>query len=119
LDYEGIVYRQGELDLLLKEAVKTKIPENFLISEFSGVEPGEVKEMILPISYEAKLLPRLDLAEIKKNLRGRYPEKVEEYLNSLPQFVSADIVISPKLPKVLKTLPRLTKNINLEIKPAP
>ncbi|PIP52173.1 hypothetical protein COX09_03040 [Candidatus Beckwithbacteria bacterium CG23_combo_of_CG06-09_8_20_14_all_47_9] len=119
LDYEGIVYRQTELDLLLKEAVKTKIPENFLISEFSGVEPGEVKEMILPISYEAKLLPRLDLAEIKKNLRGRYPEKVEEYLNSLPQFVSADIVISPKLPKVLKTLPRLTKNINLEIKPAP
>ncbi len=118
LDYEGIVYRQAELDLLLKEAIKTKIPENFLISEFSGLELGEVQNMTLPISYEARLLPRLDFSEIKKNLRGRYPDKVEEYLVSLPQFVSADIDIRPNLPKALKTLPRLTKNINLEIKPA-
>lgn len=119
LEYEGIVYRQTELDLLLKEAIKTKIPDNFLISEFSGLELGAVENMSLTVSYEAKLLPRLDLSEIKKNLRGRYPEKVKEYLTSLPQFVSADIVISPNLPPVLKTLPRLVKNINLEIKPAP
>lgn len=119
LNYEGIVYRQAELDLLLKEAIKTKIPENFVISEFSGLELGAVANMILPLSYQAKLLPRLDFNEIKKNLRGRYPDKVEEYLVSLPQFVSADIQIKPNLPKSLKTLPRMTKNINLEIKPAP
>lgn len=119
LDYQGVVYRQAELDLLLKEAIKTKIPENFVISEFSGLELGEVLEMVLPIRYEAKLLPRLDFNEIKKNLRGHYPDKVEEYLVSLPQFVSADIQIRPNLPKALKTLPRVTKNINLEIKPAP
>jgi len=118
LNYEGIVYRQAELDMLLKEAIKTKIPENFVISEFSGLERGEVSGMTLPIQYEAKLLPRLDFNEIKKNLRGRYPDKVEEYLVSLPQFVSADIQIKPNLPKALKTLPRVTKNINLEIKPA-
>ena len=119
LEYEGIIYRQAELDLLLKEAIKTKIPDNFLISEFSGLELGAVENMSLTVSYEAKLLPRLDLSEIKRNLRGRYPERVEEYLTSLPQFVSADIAIYPNLPLVLKTLPRLSKNINLEIKPAP
>ncbi len=118
LDYQGVVYRQAELDLLLKEAIKTKIPENFVISEFSGLELGKVSDMTLPISYEAKLLPRLDFNEIKKNLKGRYPDKVEEYLVSLPQFVSADIQIRPNLPKALKTLPRVTKNISLEIKPA-
>ena len=118
-EYEGIIYRQAELDLLLKEAIKTKIPDNFLISEFSGLELGAVENMSLTVSYEAKLLPRLDLSEIKRNLRGRYPERVEEYLTSLPQFVSADIAIYPNLPLVLKTLPRLSKNINLEIKPAP
>jgi len=118
LDYRGMVYRQAELDLLLKEAIRVKIPENFVISEFSGLELGKVLEMALPISYEAKLLPRLDFNEIKKNLRGRYPDKVEAYLISLPQFVSADIQIRPSLPKALKTLPRVTKNINLEIKPA-
>lgn len=118
LNYEGIVYRQAELDLLLKEAIKTKIPENFVISEFSGLKLGAVADMTLSISYEAKLLPRLDFNEIKKNLHGRYPDKVEEYLVSLPQFVSADIQITPNLPKALKTLPRVTKNISLEIKPA-
>lgn len=119
LDYEGIVYRQAELDLILKEAIREKIPENFVISEFSNLELGEVTEMTLPIEFEAKLLPRLDFNEIKNNLKGRQPAKVEEYLVGLPQFVSADIQIKPDLPQVLKTLPRITKNISLEIKPAP
>ncbi|MDP4031059.1 MAG: hypothetical protein U1C50_02370 [Patescibacteria group bacterium] len=118
LDYQGIVYRQAELDLLLKEAIKTKIPENFVISELTDLELGAVTDMILPITYEAKLLPKLDLNEIKKNLAGRFPDKVEPYLVSLPQFVKADIQITPDLPRALKTLPRQTKNINLEIKPA-
>lgn len=119
LEYRGIIYRQAQFDQILKEAIKTKVPENFIISGFTDLQLGAVEQMQLPISYEATLLPRLDLAEIKKNLSGKYPDKVENYLDSLPQFVSADIQIAPNLPKFLKTFPRITKNINIEIKPAP
>lgn len=118
LVYKGLVYRQTDLDLLLQSAIKTKVPENMVISEFSGLEMGKIEAMKLSIDYQTKLLPRLDLAAIKIRLKGRYPEKVEDYLVTLPQFVGADIKISPNLPKGLKTLPRLAKNINLEIKPA-
>ncbi len=123
LAYEGAIYKQAEMDQLLQAAIKAKVPENFIVSGFSDVKPGDVDadgdgKWILPIDYRTTLLPRLDLGQIKQQLKGRYPAKVESYLTSLPQFVKADISLIPPLPAPLNTLPRLSKNIRLEIKEA-
>lgn len=119
LEFRGYIYRQTDLDRLLAEAVKEKIPENFLVSEFSGVAVEINDEGEAVVAFTARLLPRLEISEIKQKLRGRYPEQVEAYLADLPRFVSAEILIRPNLPKKIKTLPRPANNIILEIKPAP
>jgi len=121
LEYSALSYRQADLDLLLQQTIKEKIPDNFQLSDASeiDVQPAELQadgSATVEVIFKAKLVPKLDFTEIKNNLKGRYPQITQEYLATLPNFIKADIVITPNLPSKLKTLPRLTKNITLEIK---
>lgn len=121
LEYTALSYNQKDLQLLLNEAVKEKIPENFQVSDSSEtkLEPAKLnkdKTATIQAAYKAKLLPKLDLEAIRKEIKGHYPAAIEDYLTSLPSFLSADIIIKPNLPSGLKTLPRVTKNILLEVK---
>lgn len=121
LEYTALSYNQKDLQLLLNEAVKEKIPENFQVSDSSEVElePAQLnkdKTATILVAFKAKLLPKLDLVAIKKQLKGHYPATIQDYLTSLPNFLNADIIIKPNLPAGLKTLPHVTKNILLEVK---
>ncbi|MCG2691585.1 hypothetical protein L6272_02015, partial [Microgenomates group bacterium] len=120
LEYTALSYNQKDLQILLNEAVKEKIPENFQVSDASEtkLEPARLnkdKTATIQAAFKAKLLPKLDLVAIKKQLKGRYPSAIQDYLTSLPGFLSADIIIKPNLPSGLKTLPHVTKNIFLEV----
>jgi hypothetical protein len=121
LEYSALSYRQSDLDLLLQQTIKEKIPDNFQLSQSSEIEiePAELEKdgtAVVEVIFKAKLIPKLDFSEIKKNLKGRYPHITQEYLATLPNFVKADIIITPNLPQKLKTLPRIAKNITLEVK---
>jgi len=121
LEYSALSYRQNDLNLLLQQTIKEKIPDNFQLSQSSEieVEPAELQKdgsAVVEVVFKAKLVPKLDFGEIKRNLKGRYPHITQEYLATLPNFVKADIIITPNLPKKLKTLPRVTKNIVIEVK---
>lgn len=114
-----LTFSEDDLDVLSMNSIRDVIPPDFTLKESlkteigtGEVEKGEGKiEMIII----ASLVPKLDSAEIKKNLVGRYPAVVEEYLGSLPNFLRAEIKIFPKLPAKLRTLPRKESNIQLEI----
>lgn len=121
LEYTALSYSQKDLQLLLNEAVKEKIPENFQVSDSSEteLEPARLnkdKTATIQAAFKANLLPKLDLEAIKKQLKGHYPAAIQDYLTSLPSFLSADIIIKPNLPSGLKTLPHVAKNIVLEVK---
>lgn len=121
LEYTALSYSQKDLQLLLNEAVKEKIPENFQVSDSSEIElePARLnkdKTATIQAAFKANLLPKLDLEAIKKQLKGHYPAAIQDYLTSLPSFLSADIIIKPNLPSGLKTLPHVAKNIVLEVK---
>jgi len=121
LEYTALSYSQTDLQLLLNEAIKEKLPENFQVSEASqaSLEPAQLNKdntATIQASYKANLLPKLDFDAIKSKLKGHYPQTIQDYLTSLPSFLRADIVIKPNLPKSLKTLPHITKNILLEVK---
>jgi len=123
LEYSALSYRQADLDLLLQQTIKEQIPDNFQLSDASEIEvqPAELQPdgtAVVEVIFKAKLVPKLNFSEIKANLKGRYPHITQEYLATLPNFVRADIVITPNLPQKLKTLPRITKNILLEVKTA-
>lgn len=123
LEYAALAYRQNDLDLLLTAAIKEKIPDNFMISSSSETDIQSAKlqtngTATIDIAFKAKLVPKMDFDDIKKNLKGRYPDVVQSYLTTLPSFIKADITITPNLPKQLKTFPRMAKNISIEIKTA-
>ena len=120
LEYTGFSYSLSDLNLLLQQAVKEKIPDNFQISTASQteIEPAVLisdSQAKIDVSFKSQLIPKLDFSEIKKNLTGRYPNVIQEYLATLPNFVRADIKITPNLPDKLKTLPRVTKNIIIDV----
>src|SRR3989344_5448315 len=120
LSYAGLSYSKTELNLLLQNTIKAKIPDDFQLSESSEVDlklsqlDGAGKATV-PVSFKAKLIPKLDFAAIKNSLKGKRTNRVEEYLATLPSFVRAEIKIKPNLPSWLKTLPRVAKNINLDV----
>ncbi|MFH0942809.1 MAG: hypothetical protein V1810_01405 [Candidatus Beckwithbacteria bacterium] len=121
LEYTALSYNQTDLQLLLNEAIKEKIPDNFQVSDSSqaNLEPAKLNKdntATIQASYKANLLPKLDFEAIKDQLKGHYPQTIQDYLTSLPSFLRADIIIKPNLPKSLKTLPHVTKNILLEVK---
>ena len=121
LEYTALSYRKNDLDLLLQQAIKEKIPDNYEVSQSSEIEiePAVLNKdntATIEVTFKAKLVPKLDFTDVKTNLKGRYPHLVQEYLATLPGFISADITITPNLPKNLKTMPRLTKNILVDIK---
>ena len=120
LEYTALSYQKADLDLLLKQAIKEKIPDNYEVSQSSEIEiePAVLNKdntATIAVTFKAKLIPKLNFIDVKTNLKGRYPRLVQDYLSSLPGFISADITITPNLPKNLKTLPRITKNIIIEI----
>lgn len=120
LNYTGLSYSKGELNLLLQNSIKTKVPDNFQVSESSEINLGTAQattaKATVPVSFKAKLIPKLDFVVIKDNLKGKRPNLVEEYLAKLPSFVRAEIKLQPNLPSFLKTLPRVAKNIAIDVK---
>ena len=121
LEYQALSFNQKDLNLLLQQTIKEKIPDNFQLSQNSEIEiePAKLNKdgtAVVIVIFKAKLIPKLDFTDIKKNIKGRFPHIIEEYLATLPNFIKADIIITPNLPAKLKTLPRITKNITLEIK---
>ncbi|MFC1711942.1 hypothetical protein ACFLZ1_05195, partial [Patescibacteria group bacterium] len=119
--YTFLVYKKQDLTNLLMHKISDIVPENFVFSDqttdfdASSVKFEDKKANIQAI-VKAKLVPQLDKEEVKKNLKGKYPEVVQDYLKSIPNFSKADIEISPRLPNKLHTLPRVIDNIEIEIK---
>ena len=120
LSYTGLSYSKQELDLLLQNAIKAKVPDNFQLSQsseinLSSAQLNDAGQATVPVSFKAKLIPKLDFNEIKNNLKGKKTNLVEEYLATLPSFVRAEIKTTPNLPGWLKTMPRAAKNITIDV----
>lgn len=115
-----IVDRKEMLELASK-ALKDKIPSGFILrneqinTEFEfDSKKGDIYEF--EVFIEANLLPDVKTDEIVKEIRGKYPEIAKEYMTKgVPGFVRAEIKIKPNLPNKLNILPKVSKNIEVEI----
>lgn len=114
-----LAYSPLGLENLLERIISDSIPTGFILKKTeTKTGEGEIKEegmAVFKVHLKAGLVPDLDIEEIKKNLIGKYPKIGEEYLRSLPNFVKAEIAITPNLPPRLRTLPRFAKNIEIKI----
>ncbi|OGM10239.1 hypothetical protein A2V61_03625 [Candidatus Woesebacteria bacterium RBG_19FT_COMBO_47_8] len=120
LKVSGIAVDKKMFYEFARETLKEKVPSGFVLRDeqlknrFVLIDENKgVYEMEAVIA--ANLLPELKIDEIAKNISGRSSVVAERYLSSIPGFSRAEIKIKPPLFGKLKVLPRITKNIQIEV----
>lgn len=121
LVFKFLTYKKDDFLKILTKKLSQKIPSDFVFDPEAveiDVKEIELEDETANVKMVAKsnLLPQLDVDNIKSNIKGRYPQVIEEYFSSLPNFSKADIKITPNLPGKLNTLPRLINNIEVKVK---
>jgi hypothetical protein len=103
-----------------REVLKDKIPSGFVLRDaqisfkFTFIDSDDTN-----INYKAVIsanfLPEVSTEKIIKQIAGKTPEVAESYLGSIPGFSRALVTLKPRLPGPFGTLPRVQKNISIEV----
>jgi hypothetical protein len=112
---------KSELYEFSRLALEDKVPEGFVLRDEQieldfgpKKDAGELHEF--EIKIDSNLLPEIDTEEIAERIRGKYPTIARDYLTKeVPGFVRAEVRLKPNLPGRLGTLPRVKKNIEVEV----
>jgi hypothetical protein len=121
LDAEAVTINKTEMLTLAQDAVKEKIPQGFVLREDQidtsfEFKKKEGKTYQFQVLVSANLLPEVKTDEIAQKITGKYPSVAQEYfLKEVPGFARAEIILTPKLPGKLGTLPHVTKNVSVEV----
>lgn len=120
LTAQGLSVDKNSLFEISTEVLKSKVPGGYVLRgdqlkfEFEQTdEDGGVYQFESQIS--ANLLPEVNTDDIKKQVAGKVPLRAEEFLNSIPGFSKAEIKLSPALPGIFGTIPRVVKNIDVQV----
>ncbi|MCJ7792842.1 MAG: baseplate J/gp47 family protein [Candidatus Marinimicrobia bacterium] len=116
----AMAYNEKELRELTEESVLKSISAEFEYNpeetEFT-FDLGEMKKdgsVTVEAHLEAKLLFKLDVEKIKKDLAGKYLLVGRTYLGSLPRTTGFEAKIVPQLPGRLGTFPRRANRIEIK-----
>lgn len=119
-EVSAIIVSEDEITHFAQEVLKNKVPDGYVLRDDQiatafSLKGKEGSTWKVEITFVANLLPEIKPEEIAAKIAGKYPAIAEDYLSSIPGFSSAEITFSPKLPGKLGTLPRVSKNITIEI----
>ena len=120
LDVSGLSIPKTQLIELAKRVLQDKAPSGYVLREeqvdyefdFKGVKGGTYE---LEGFFITNFLPETDTEKITQEIKGKYPDVVEDYLTTIAGFTRAEISLKPHLPGLLGSLPRVTKNIDVEV----
>lgn len=114
-------FREDELLRILEKKIATSIPTGFEFKpelvkmEIANIEKKEDSSLLLKINFTVPLLPKMNEEEIKKNLVGKSLTDADHYLRYLGNIAGYEIKFGRTFPFGKRTLPRLAKNIKIEI----
>lgn len=121
LEVSVLTFAQGDLLLQAKGLLEEQIPEDFMLAS-EGIESkileGEYEEEKGKVEVELgiKLQPKIEFEEIKKQLRGRKMQEVEQILSKIPGFQKTEVKISPSFPGLVRRIPFRKQNIQIQVK---
>lgn len=109
---------------LLEYAVnvlKDKTPEGYALKEdqidfkftFVSLTDGKYN---YNVTIGANFLPEIDQQKIIGVIAGKTPVIVQNYFASIPGFDHAEVTLSIKFPGAFGTLPRISKNISIDVR---
>jgi hypothetical protein len=122
LDVSGVVASKADIISIARTGLEHQVPRGYVLRDsqiqFVIPEQGKVNGTAteFDVSYIANLLPNIDPDAITKKIAGKYPAVVQSYLSqSLPGFRRAEIVLKPRLPGFLGTLPHVANRIDITV----
>lgn len=121
IEVAGLAYQEADLENLVDQALAEAVPAGFEVKKeatelvFDLDRVTEDGGAVFGVAATAYLLPKVNLDEVAGNLAGKRPEVAEEYLRSLPAVTGVEAKISPNLPAFARTMPRVAKNIKIEM----
>jgi hypothetical protein len=120
INYKGLAYSDNDLKTIVGKLVQTNVPDNFQLdladTETSAdVSKVEKDKLTFLARFKAKLVPKVDNQEIKKQIVGKTPLQVADILKTHENVLGSDIKLTPPLPAPLARLPFITQNIKVEV----
>lgn len=119
---ETLGFSPDSLKEWLAVEVAERVPEEFELipgqieSQEEFLQESE-EALIIKVNFQAHLLPKLDLAEIKKKIAGKKPAVAQDYLDELPRTAGAQITLWPPIPPFLWRLPHQVERISVGVRP--
>lgn len=115
---QALVVPKEALNAFLMSQLERDVPQGYILrqeqikTEFKQHEEEEDK---FTVKVNANLLPQVKPDEIAREIAGKYPEVAKDYLSSIPGFTRAEMSFNIKFLGRLHTLPRLARNIVIEV----
>lgn len=120
LEVKGYSIARENLLELSKKVLEESVPLGYVLRAdqlafaFERSADGK-QENLFSVRVIANFLPEVNSDVLIRQIVGRDPNTVEKYLSTITGFKEAEIKIKPNFPGRLGTLPRISKNITLEI----
>jgi len=115
-----LVIDKEDLIDLARNILQNKVAGDYALRDdqikvkFNFLE-NDGKDHKLDAKFIANLLPKVDVDKIRKEISGKYPEIAKSYLSNIEGFEKIEVVSKSSLPGRLGTLPRVPKNILIEV----
>lgn len=101
--------RQDQIEVSYERVIETKTTKDGKKEDIA--EPSN--KFIAKV--RANLLPKVNSEEIALAIAGKQTSLAEEYLATLPGYVRSSVNFNIRLPGKLGTLPRISRNISVEV----
>ncbi len=120
LKSSAIYVSKKDLIDLSQKVLDKEVPSGFSLDPSNlSFSFDRIKDLsstaLFNLTVKADFLPKEDLASLTRIISGKSTATVEEKFSRIQGFVRAEINIKPKLPWIFGYLPRLSKNISIEI----
>jgi len=115
-----LVIDKEDLIDLARNILQNKVAGDYALRDdqikvkFNFLE-NDGKDHKLDAKFIANLLPKVNVDKIRKEISGKYPEIAKSYLSNIEGFEKIEVVSKSSLPGRLGTLPRVPKNILIEV----
>lgn len=120
LAVSAVTIKKDDLFMVIKGVLGSKVPsgytfQNEQVDTKFTLESTKNSLSTFNLLMTANLLPQINIDNIKEKIKGKSASFAENFLGSIPGFSRAEIKPNLRLPGGLNSLPRLSKNITVEV----
>lgn len=118
--FDAVRYKKTDIKSFAQELFAltnkdTTFSQDSVATDVKDVKKKNNNEVSAKIMAKASFIPKIDTAKVQKEIAGKSFDDARNYLTGLAQITDVSIRLSPPIPFLPKLLPRMGKNITIEV----